>query len=40
VVLVVGVEDDALVAGEQLGRRRPPRLEAVDVGDDVVVVAA
>ena len=39
-VLVVGVEDDLAVAGKELGRGRPPGLEAVDVGDDLPVVPA
>jgi len=40
VVLVVGVEDDALVVGEELGGRGPPGAEPFDVGDDLLVVAA
>ena len=40
VVLVVGVKDDAVVGGEELGCGGPPGAEAVYVGDHLVVVAA
>jgi hypothetical protein len=40
VVLVVGVEDDLVVGGEELGHRGPPLLEPVYVGDDFFVVPA
>jgi hypothetical protein len=40
VVLVVGVEDDLVVVGEHLGRRRPPGFEAVNVSDDLFIVTA
>jgi hypothetical protein len=39
VELVVGVEDDVVVARVALGHRRPPCLEPVAVRDDVAVVA-
>ena len=40
VVLVVGVPDNLGVGGEELGSRCPIRLEAGNVGDDFVIVAA
>lgn len=40
VILVVGVEDDLVVGSEELGGRGPPGLEAVGVGDDLVVIPA
>lgn len=39
VELIVSVEDDLLVGGVAFGYHGPPRSEAADVGDDIVIVA-
>ena len=37
-VFVVGVKDDLVVVGKELGHGGPPGFEAVDIGNDFIVV--
>ena len=40
VILIVGIENDLVVGSKELSGRSPPGLEAVNVGDDLVVITA